>query len=164
MSEPRLTSSAGKPGLRQRAFASRQVILWCRCGSPKLASRGLCSACYARERHDRRCYGGHRAAVVSRDGRFCRVCAEPCLAPASLVVHHRRPGVSRLPLLVCLCRGCHARVHRLRAIRRAVYPEAFLALWREQHPRAPEQLALAFDPGAGRPQSRSLFEDCGPDV
>ncbi len=61
-------------------------------------------------------------------------------------------------------RACHARVHRLRAIRRAVYPEAFLALWREQHPQAPEQLALAFDPGAGRPQSRSLFEDCDPDV
>jgi hypothetical protein len=101
---------------------------------------------------------------VSRDCRFCRVCAEPCLAPASLVVHHRRPGVSRLPLLVCLCRGCHARVHRLRAIRRAVYPEAFLALWREQHPQAPEQLALAFDPGTGRPQSRSLFEDCDPDA
>jgi len=94
---------------------------------------------------------------VSRDGRFCRVCAEPCLAPASLVVHHRRPGVSRLPLLVCLCRGCHARVHRLRAIRRAVYPEAFLALWREQHPRAPEQLALTFDSGAIPPDPQLLF-------
>jgi hypothetical protein len=49
-------------------------------------------------------------------------------------------------------------VHRLRVVRRAVYPEAFLTLWREQHPQSPEQLALAFDQGSGRPQPRSLFE------
>jgi hypothetical protein len=67
------------------------------------------------------------------------------------------PGVSRLPLLVCLCRSCHTRVHRLRVVRRAVYLEAFLILWREQYPRAPEQLPLAFHPGASRPQPRSLF-------
>ncbi len=69
MTEPGQTSRAGKRRLRQ-------VILWCQSGSPRLARGGLCAACYAREQHDRRCYGGHRAAVVSRDGRFRRVCAE----------------------------------------------------------------------------------------
>ncbi len=145
MSESGLTSRASNRRLRQ-------IILWCRCGSPKLASRGLCATCYAREQHDRRCYGGHRAAVVSRDGRFCRACAQPCLAPASLVVHHRRPGVSRLPLLVSLCRGCHARVHRLRAIRRAVCPEVFLSIpGRPSSWPSPSSLAPA-----GPNRSRSL--------
>jgi hypothetical protein len=73
------------------------------------------------------------------------------------VVHHRRPGRSRLPWLVALCRACHARVHRLQVVRR-VYPDLFLELWREQHPAAPEQLALAFAAPAPSPEPRSLFE------
>ncbi len=130
-----------------RAFARRQTRLWCRCGSARILARGLCPPCYAREQHDRRFFAGHRAAVLARDAYFCRVCAQPCRAARSLVVHHRRPGVSRLSWLIALCRSCHARVHRLRAVSRAVYPEAFLALWREQHPQAPEQLALSFIDG-----------------
>ena len=40
-----------------------------------------------------------------------------------------------------LCRGCHARLHRLRAIDRWV-PAALEELWAEQHPGSPRQLQL----------------------
>ena len=40
-----------------------------------------------------------------------------------------------------LCRACHARLHRLRAIDRWV-PELLTELWAEQHPGAPRQLQL----------------------
>ena len=122
-----------------------------------MATRGLCAACYAREQHDRRFYAGLRTTVVARDGRICRLCSAPCLGPASLVVHHRRPGRSRLPWLVALCRPCHARVHRLLVVRR-VYPAPFLELWREQHPAAAEQLALSFELRPSLPEPRRLFE------
>lgn len=158
MSEPEPTGRAGKRTPRLSAFRRRQTTLWCRCGSLQVAKRGLCAACYAREQHDRRFYAGLRSTVVARDGRLCRLCATACLAPAALVVHHRRPGRSRLPWLVALCRACHARVHRLQVVRR-VYPDPFLELWREQHPAAHEQLALSFDRHALPAPPRSLFDD-----
>ena len=157
MSQPAQTSRAGKRSPRQSVFSRRQTTLWCRCGSLQIARRGLCSACYAREQHDRRYYAGLRATVVARDGRLCRLCAADCLGPAALVVHHRRPGRSRLPWLVALCRACHARVHRLKVVRQ-VYPASFLELWREQHPQAPEQLALSFTPPGIVAEPRGLFE------
>ncbi len=150
-------SRAGKRTPRQNVFSRRQATLWCRCGSALIVRRGLCAACYAREQHDRRFYAGLRATVVARDGRLCRLCAAACLGPAALVVHHRRPGRSRLPWLVALCRACHARVHRLQVVRR-LYPASFLELWREQHPEAAEQLALSFDTGVAVAEPRSLFE------
>ena len=125
-----------------------------------MGKRGLCSACYAREQHDRRFYAGLRSTVVARDGRLCRLCAAACLGPSALVVHHRRPGRSRLPWLVTLCRACHARVHKLQLVRR-VYPGLFLELWREQHPEAPEQLTLAFDLRVDPVEPRSLFAGSG---
>ena len=158
MGESEQTSRAAKRTPRLSVFRRRQTALWCRCGSPRIARHGLCSACYAREQRDRRFYAGHRAAVVLRDGQICRLCAAACLGPASLVVHHRRPGRSRLPWLVALCRACHARVHRLRVVR-AVYPAAFLQLWREQHPDAHEQLAFSFEPPVVLPEPRRLFEE-----
>ena len=164
MSEAAPTGRAGKRMPRLSAFSRRQTALWCRCGSLQVATRGLCAACYAREQHDLRFYAGLRAAVVSRDGRLCRLCATLCLGPATLVVHHRRPGRSRLPWLVALCRACHARVHRLQVVRR-VYPTPFLELWREQHPQAPEQLSLSFDPRVDLVAFRSLFDNAnGPDA
>ena len=153
---PQSGSRAGKHAPRQQVFSRRQATLWCRCGSLHVAKRGLCAACYAREQHDRRFYAGLRSAVVARDGRLCRLCSTLCHAPAALVVHHRRPGRSRLAWLVALCRACHARVHRLGRVRR-VYPELFLELWREQHPHAPEQLALVFRASAAQPRPQGLF-------
>ncbi len=40
-----------------------------------------------------------------------------------------------------LCRACHARLHRLRAIDRWV-PDLLEKLWAEQHPGSPRQLQL----------------------
>ena len=40
-----------------------------------------------------------------------------------------------------LCRACHARLHRLRAIDRWV-PDLLETLWAEQHPGQPRQLQL----------------------
>jgi hypothetical protein len=53
-----------------------------------------------------------------------------------LVVHHRRPGVSKLDLMVTLCPACHAIVHRLKTLR-AWLPENLVTFWHEQHPEAP---------------------------
>jgi hypothetical protein len=48
-------------------------------------------------------------------------------------------------------------VHKLQIIRR-LYPGPFLELWREQHPEAPEQLALSFEQQVDPAAPRSLFE------
>ena len=157
MSETDLISREGKRSPRQKVFRRRQTALWCGCVSSHIRKSGLCAACYARRQHDRRFFAGHRAAVVARDGRVCRLCSAACLGPSTLVVHHRRPGRSRLLWLVTLCRACHARVHRLELVRR-VYSGPFLEMWREQHPAATEQLALSFDLHPDPPASRSLFE------
>lgn len=42
-----------------------------------------------------------------------------------------------------LCPGCHARVHRTKAMLSAV-PPLLLELWREQHPKGHEQVQLDF--------------------
>ena len=41
-----------------------------------------------------------------------------------------------------LCAACHARVHRLSAIRRWL-PEDLVDLWQEQHPGVPVQMQFA---------------------
>ena len=57
-----------------------------------------------------------------------------------LVVHHRTPS-NHPSALITLCRACHARLHRLRAIDRWV-PDVLEELWAEQHLGAPRQLQL----------------------
>ena len=59
--------------------------------------------------------------------------------------HHRRPGVHEPEWLVTLCASCHARIHRLQAIR-SYLPPVLLPFWEEQHPDVPRQ--LQFDLGA----------------
>ena len=113
-----------------------QLSLCCPCGSPELYRRGLCETCYNRRRRDRARFAGRREKVLSRDRRLCRV----CLADEPLVVHHRRPS-NRPSALITLCRSCHARLHRLRAIDRWV-PADLEELWAEQHPGRPRQLQL----------------------
>ncbi|HTF70056.1 MAG TPA: hypothetical protein VK638_46000, partial [Edaphobacter sp.] len=46
--------------------------------------------------------------------------------------------------LITLCPACHATVERLQRLDRYL-PPLLLALWREQHPDAGEQLALEMD-------------------
>ena len=114
----------------------KQLSLCCPCGEPTLFRRGLCLRCYHSRRRDRARFAGRREQILARDRRLCRV----CYAPAPLVVHHRRP--SNLPsALITLCRRCHARLHRLRAIDRWV-PDVLEELWAEQHPGSPRQIQL----------------------
>ena len=114
----------------------QQLPLCCPCGSPALYRRGLCESCYNRQRRDRSRFAGKRERILERDHRTCRVCR----APEPLVVHHRRPS-NRPSALITLCRGCHARLHRLRTIDRWV-PAVLEELWAEQHPGSPRQLQL----------------------
>jgi len=103
-----------------------------------LLAPGLCRACYDRQRHSRKYFGGFREQVLGRD-RCCRV----CLADRQLLVHHRRPGTEKPAWQITLCRGCHARLHQ-RGQLPGVYGALFFRLWREQHPRSPAQLCLPF--------------------
>ncbi len=105
--------------------------------------QGLCRQCYRRRQLSQRAFGGLREAVLARDGQACRNCA----AKRQLAVHHRVPGLNRIDLLVTLCAACHARVHRLGAIRRWL-PELLVLLWAELHPGTPRQ--LQFDVSSGR--------------
>ncbi len=118
----------------------QQLPLCCPCGSPDLYRRGFCEACYNRGRRSRARFGGGRERVLARDRHLCRVCQ----ASKPLVVHHRsrrRKKSNRPSALITLCRACHARLHRLRAIDRWV-PELLETLWAEQHPGLPRQLQL----------------------
>ena len=117
-----------------------QLPLCCPCGSPDLYRGGLCELCYNRGRRSRARFGGRRERVLERDRRTCRV----CYSPAPLVVHHRTPS-NRSSALITLCRACHARLHRLRAIDRWV-PDLLETLWAEQHPGQPRQLQLPLPP------------------
>jgi hypothetical protein len=139
-SEPILPPGLPSSSLMPASPAGRQARLFCSCGSERLYASGLCAPCYGRQAHSRRRFAGERDAVLERDGRCCRVCG----VARQLAVHHRRPGVHRRRLLITLCAACHARVHRLGALRRWTEP-ALVALWREQHPETPLQLQFAWE-------------------
>jgi hypothetical protein len=122
---------------------SLQRSLHCPCGRMKILAHGLCGTCYTLKRQDKAYFGGLREAVLERDGYRCRVCDRAARGKGTVVVHHRRPGISLLPLMITLCPGCHARVHRTQAVL-SVMPPLLLQLWREQHPHGHEQIALSF--------------------
>ena len=54
---------------------------------------------------------------------------------------NRVPGKSMLKLMLSLCPGCHAKVHRTKAVLSEM-PPLLLVLWREQHPDGHEQTSL----------------------
>jgi hypothetical protein len=130
------------PALPSLGFSLRagQARLFCPCGETRLLCSGLCRRCYARQAHSRRCFAGHREAVLDRDRRCCA-----CGAERKLAVHHRRPGLHQRRFLITLCAACHAGVHRLRAMRRWLEP-ALVPIWHEQHPGAPVQLQFEWSP------------------
>jgi 5-methylcytosine-specific restriction endonuclease McrA len=101
---------------------------------------GLCARCYWSAQHSRRRFDGHRERVLARDRHRCRACG----AGENLAVHHRRRGVHQPRLLITLCAACHARVHRLAALRSWLEP-ALVSLWREQHRGVPLQLQFPWD-------------------
>ncbi len=123
---------------RRRGF---QRSFFCSCGRPLDTRLSVCRACAWEVRYSRRCFGGYRSDVLERDARCCRTCGSSHV----LHVHHRRPGVHEPEWLVTLCASCHARIHRLQAIR-SYLPPVLLPFWEEQHPDVPRQ--LQFDLGA----------------
>ena len=126
---------------RRKSGRGSQRSLFCSCGQATPAVAGLCMTCYRRRRYSALFFGGKRDSALDRDGRACRACH----ARHYLNVHHRRPGDHNQ--LVTLCAGCHARVHRTRLLGRWL-PEFLVALWREWHPDAVEQLQLPLEMSA----------------
>lgn len=94
-----------------------QTAICCPCGNEKILALGLCATCYTLKRQDAEYFGGLREQVLERDGYACRVCGDP--DPG---VHHREPGKSVLHLMIALCAGCHAKVHRTRVVLRSFRP------------------------------------------
>ena len=135
-----------------------QRVLHCPCGREKILANGLCAICYTLKRQDAAYFGGLREAVLERDGYRCRVCDAPGGGRWEIVVHHRVCQRSVLNLMISLCPGCHARVHRTKAVMSAMSP-LLLQLWREQHPNGHEQIMLNFAPKNSPATTVPLFMD-----
>ena len=78
-----------------------QTAKCCPCGNEKILALGLCATCYTLKRQDTEYFGSLREQVLERDGYACRVCGDPDSGVKSL-----------LHLMIALCAGCHAKVHR----------------------------------------------------
>ncbi len=91
-----------------------QRSICCPCGNDKVLALGLCATCYTLKRQDEEYFGGHREAVLTRDGKRCAVpgCATLKRGKRSIAVHHRKPGNSDPKLMITLCLACHAKVTR----------------------------------------------------
>jgi len=124
---------------------SPQRSLHCPCGRSRVLARGLCAVCYTLRRQDEVYFGGLREAVLRRDSYCCRLCGASGRGKRSITVHHRVPGRSVMALMISLCPGCHAKVHRTQ-VGLALMAPLLLELWREQHPHGPEQTAIDFGP------------------
>lgn len=133
-----------------------QRSMHCGCGRQRMLANGMCATCYTLRRQDEAHFGGLRETVLERDGHCCRVCGASGRDKRSITVHHRKPGTSLLHLMISLCPGCHAKVHRTKAIR-SLMPPLLLDLWREQHPQGHEQTALNFGVQAPAARKGALF-------
>jgi hypothetical protein len=140
-----------------------QRSMHCGCGRQRVLANGMCATCYTLRRQDEAHFGGLREVVLERDGYCCRVCGASGSDKRSITVHHRKPGRSILHLMISLCPGCHAKVHRTKAVR-AIMPALLLELWREQHPQGHEQTALNFGMQGPAARKIALFEDERTDV
>ena len=122
--------------IRAAPGASRQRSLFCSgCGRSLPFVAGLCRLCYRAAAHSRAHFCGLREEILERDDRLCRACG----SGDRLHVHHRQPGVNERELLITVCAACHARLHRLAALRSWI-PEPLVVLWIEQHPGIAVQL------------------------
>jgi 5-methylcytosine-specific restriction endonuclease McrA len=136
--------------------AAMQRLLHCRCGRDEILAHGMCPTCYSLRRQDGEYFGGLRETDLERDQYHCRVCDAPGRSKRSITVHHRVPGKSVLHLMISHCPGCHAKVHRTKAVLTAMAP-LLLALWREQHPAGHEQRTLDFRLRDTQAQTMSMF-------
>lgn len=105
-----------------------QRVMHCPCGNSRVLALGLCSTCYTLKRQDEEYFDGLREAVFERDSYHCRVCDASDRDKRSIIVHHRIPGKSILNLMLSLCPGCHAKIHRTKAVLSAL-PPLLLELW-----------------------------------
>lgn len=128
----------------KQSHCRERSLFCCACGSAIPAVRGLCTRCYSQSVHNRVRFAGHRDGVIARDYARCRTCGAG-KSGRSLHVHHRVKGLHAPEWLVTLCAACHARVHRLSAIRRWL-PEDLVDLWQEQHPGVPAQMQFPLAP------------------
>lgn len=119
----------------------RQRALFCHCGQACPAIAGLCLRCYRARANSRSRFNGNREAILQRDGSRCRACGAG-KAARRLHVHHREPGLHDPARLIVLCAACHARIHRLLALR-GWLPDALIEFWTEQHPNAPLQFQFS---------------------
>ncbi len=145
-------------GRRLAMKKQAQRSMHCRCGRSKIVARGLCGTCYTLRRQDEEHFGGMREAVLERDGYRCRVCDASGRGKRSITVHHRVPGRSVMSLMLSLCPGCHAKVHRTKAMLSAM-PPLLLVLWREQHPKGHEQVQLDFTSKRPAAKRMPLFKN-----
>ena len=154
----RLELRAARLDKRQVDEPGREArrAMHCRCCRQAVLAHGMCATCYILRRQDEEYFGGLREMVLERDGYRCRVCDRPGTGKRSITVHHRVPGESKLQLMISLCPGCHARVHRTKAVLAAM-PPLLLVLWREQHPDGHEQTALDFRRAGAIPERVPLF-------
>ena len=60
--------------------------------------------------------------MLERDCYRCRVCDASGRGKRSIIVHRRAPDKSVLNLMLSLCPGCHAEVHRVEAVISAMPP------------------------------------------
>ncbi len=107
-----------------------QRVMHCPCEKRKLLALGLCSTCYTLKRQDEECFGGLQEAVLERDGYRCRLCEASARDKSFIILHHRVPGRSLMRLMLSLCPGCHAKIHRTKAVLSAM-PPFLLELRRE---------------------------------
>lgn len=138
----------------------QQQVMHCPCGNVKVLALGLCATCYTLRRQDEEYFGGLREIVLQRDGYRCRVCDASGRDKRSITVHHRVPGKSLLRLMLSLCPGCHAKVHRTQTVMEEM-PRLFLELWREQHPDGHEQTMLCFVEPSPQAEPLPLFDQEG---
>ena len=107
------------------------------------------------EGQDEEYFGGLREAVLERDAQVPGVRqVRPWQA------HHGGAsscaGPILLQLMITLCPGCHAKVHRTRAVL-AILPPLLVELWREQHPGGHEQVAFNFRSASATAIPMQLF-------
>jgi len=120
-------------------------------------AHGLRPTCYTLHRQNEAYFGGLRERVLERDGYRYRVCDASGRDSRSITVHHRVPGKSFLHLMISLCPGCHAKVHRTLAVFGEM-PLQLRELWREQHLAGHEQTALDFTNQTLAAQPIPLFD------
>jgi hypothetical protein len=140
-----------------------QIVMYCPCGQARVLAKGLCSTCYTLRRQDEAHFGGHREAVLRRDGFRCRVpgCTTLKRGKRSVAVHHRQPGSTDPATMITLCLPCHAKVTRTFHVQDD-WPDLLRILWREQHPEGHEQSALNFGLSLLPPAIEvPLFKDLG---